>query len=153
MERFDDIYSDAKWLEGKTAEKRASGKHTIKATPGPANVYEMLEGGPEPNVSTSDCMEEMDQDLRRLLTSADEYLQKSDEEDQEKEEEDTDDHDMNTSEDVSSDSRDSYYHMEFRQHKRDYYIQKMGYEKVDGSVLREQAECYVRYVIFCVHVL
>ncbi len=47
MERFDDIYSDAKWLEGKTAKKNASGRRTIGPTPGPANVFEMLSGLPE----------------------------------------------------------------------------------------------------------
>ena len=36
--------------------------------------------------------------------------------------------------------------MEFRQHKRDYYIHKLGYSQVNEETLREQAEGYVRYI-------
>ena len=31
-------------------------------------------------------------------------------------------------------------HMEFRQHKREYYIHKLGYDQVTPNVLREQVE-------------
>ena len=33
LEKFDDIYSDAKWLEGKTARKN-NGKTEVESTPG-----------------------------------------------------------------------------------------------------------------------
>lgn len=42
LERFDDIYSDSKWIEGKSAVKASNGKHLIKATPGPGNAPDML---------------------------------------------------------------------------------------------------------------
>ena len=53
MDRFDDIYSDSKWLEGKTASKIAGGggrgggggRHTVRPTPGPAHVEQILGGG------------------------------------------------------------------------------------------------------------
>ena len=162
MERFDEIYSDAKWLEGKTASKTAAGKHMVKDTPGPANVFEMLEGLPEPGVNHNAPPTQQDKDLLRLLNSADEFL-----------DEDvkpagapngsssnpsaaTDSSDFGeldssfwTSDDTSG--RDNNYHMEFRQHKRDYYISKLGYEKVDASVLKEQAECYVRAIQWNLH--
>ena len=35
LEKFDDIYSDAKWLEGKTA-KKTNGRTEIESTPGKA---------------------------------------------------------------------------------------------------------------------
>ena len=41
--------------------------------------------------------------------------------------------------------------MEFRQHKREYYIHKLGYSKVDSSVLREQAGGYVRAIQWNLH--
>ena len=44
LEHFDNIYSDAKWLEGKTARKTSAGQHLVKDTPGPAHVDGMLEG-------------------------------------------------------------------------------------------------------------
>jgi hypothetical protein len=34
--------------------------------------------------------------------------------------------------------------MEFRQHKRDYYVHKLGYAQVNEDTLRDQAEGYVR---------
>jgi len=43
LEKFDDIYSDAKWLEGKTA-KKTNGKTVVDLTPGPSNVHQLLEG-------------------------------------------------------------------------------------------------------------
>ena len=46
MDRFDDIYSDSKWLEGKTASKQkgkgGKSRHTVKPTPGPAHVEGIL---------------------------------------------------------------------------------------------------------------
>ena len=30
MERFDDVYSDAKWLEGKRAAKGKGGRHAVR---------------------------------------------------------------------------------------------------------------------------
>jgi 5'-3' exoribonuclease 1 len=145
MERFDDIYSDAKWLEGKTAAKTAGGKHMVKDTPGPANVFEMLSGLPEPGVNQS--RPQQDADLLRLLTSADEFLD---------EDATTANTELSTEVDSAQASEDSSgrgdnYHMEFRQHKRDYYINKLGYDKVDASVLREQAECYVRGIQWNLH--
>ena len=149
MERFDDIYSDAKWLEGKTAARTAAGRHTVKPTPGPANVFEMLEGVPEPGVKNQP--QRQDRDLMRLLNSADEYLSGSDESapstagpnstPQRTTTTATTTTDENYSASDESDSgRDRNYHMEFRQHKRDYYISKLGYDRVDAAVLTEQAE-------------
>ena len=142
MERFDDIYSDAKWLEGKTAARTATGRHTVKPTPGPANVFEMLEGVPEPGVTNQPPRR--DRDLMRLLNSADEYLSGSDESAPQRTSTTmtttTATDDNYSASDESDSGRDRNYHMEFRQHKRDYYISKLGYDRVDAAVLTEQAE-------------
>lgn len=108
MERFDGIYSDAKWIEGKTAKKNSSGNRTVKATPGPANVYEILEGAPDPAISTKGPA---DNDLQRLLTSVNEFV--SDDEEDETEELDSSTTLADTEPDEDA-NRDSYYHMEFR---------------------------------------
>ena len=43
MDRFEDIYSDAKWIEGKTSKKVQGSKSKIVTdTPGPAHVEELL---------------------------------------------------------------------------------------------------------------
>merc|ERR1719309_1706292 len=48
-------------------------------------------------------------------------------------------------------SRSGFYQMEFRQHKRDYYIQKLCYKQVTEDTLIEQAECYVRAIQWNLH--
>ena len=43
LDRFEDIYSDAKWIEGKTAKKVGGSKSKVVSdTPGPAHVEELL---------------------------------------------------------------------------------------------------------------
>merc|ERR1719295_1202719 len=48
-------------------------------------------------------------------------------------------------------TRGDFYQMEFRQHKRDYYLHKLGYSQVTPAVLREQAEGYVRAIQWNLH--
>ncbi|XP_046595171.1 5'-3' exoribonuclease 1 isoform X1 [Neodiprion lecontei] len=48
--------------------------------------------------------------------------------------------------DMDDDSDNDVYNMEFIQHKRDYYMNKLEYENVDADVLKSQAECYVRAI-------
>lgn len=150
MDRFEEIYSDAKWIEGKTA-KRKGGQKVVTDTPGPANVEEML-------LSASDAAEGWqmvpkskggkDADLLKLLQSADDFL--TDDAVVAKESPDsTADDDVGF--EVGVNGRDNVYHMEFRQHKREYYIQKLGYDSVTPEVLREQAECYVRAIQWNLH--
>ena len=50
-----------------------------------------------------------------------------------------------------SEPRDSNYHIEFRQHKREYYIRKLGYANVTADVLKEQAYGYVRAIQWNLH--
>jgi hypothetical protein len=82
MDRFEDIYSDAKWLEGKTAKKvYEGGPKIVTDTPGPANVEEMLCPSSGHASATTDDWEivshnknKKDGDLMRLLQSADDFL-------------------------------------------------------------------------------
>lgn len=173
LERFDDIYSDAKWLEGKTAVRGAAavpgelGAHLVKSTPGPACVEEILDGF-KPVRNRRQIMRPRKQDddeLKRLLGSVDEFDDSKDDVD--------DDADLgqqhcgmsasvvgknnNNNSNVEAQSeliiatRGAAYQMEFRQHKRDYYTRKLGYEKVDNQVFKEQAECYVRAIQWNLH--
>ena len=135
MDRFDEIYSDSKWLEGKTASKQK--RRTVKATPGPADVHELLMGESEGADSASGLGEwkvvgpnraAVDSDFQRLLHSADPLFRENSEEPEEL-------HDTNEEQDAS---RDNIYHREFQQHKREYYMNKMNYPQVTPSVLKEQ---------------
>ncbi len=72
----------------------------------------------------------MDSELQNLINSADEFLEQTHEE-----EDETDaTTEAETTGDTSSDERCGNYHMEFRQHKREYYIHKMGYSKVNDEL-------------------
>ena len=136
LEKFDDIYSDAKWLEGKTAKKTESGRTVVAETAGPSNVYELLEGHQEPWIHVSKKGQKPSSDLQKLMASTAEF----------------DSPDEDDGLDAGDDeSRGDFYQMEFRQHKRDYYTHKLGYSQVTPAVLKEQAEGYVRAIQWNLH--
>ena len=119
-------------------------KHKIVTdTPGPAHVEELLggldEGGWEVVPSSK-----KDVDLMRLIQSTDDFVESSSTEP-------TDFDEISDSELADSESRDNAYKMEFRQHKREYYTEKMGYKVVTPDVLREQAEGYVLAIQWNLH--
>ncbi len=153
MERFDNIYSDTKWLEGKTAKKGSSKKHFIKSTPGPAHVHEILEGIEEDSEKAQPSAGKPDRELQQLIQSAEEFMSGGEEDDDEDDASTMDEgnDDVTVEEAGRSSARGNSYHMEFRQHKREYYIRKLGYTQVDSDVLREQAECYVRAIQWNLH--
>jgi len=137
LEKFDDIYSDAKWLEGKTA-KKTNGKTVVDLTPGPSNVYEMLEGKEEPGVNQPGKGHQVSSELQKLMDSTLEF-------------DSTDEDDLGDEELFNGSTRGDFYQMEFRQHKRDYYVHKLGYPQVTPAVLKEQAEGYVRAIQWNLH--
>jgi 5'-3' exoribonuclease 1 len=146
MDRFDEIYSDSKWLEGKTASKEK--RRTVKPTPGPADVDELLMGESEGAASgigewktVKPKRAPVDSDFQKLLHSADPLFRENSEEPEDR---------FDTPEEQDS-SRDNVYHMEFQQHKREYYMNKMNYSQVTPSVLKEQAEGYVRAIQWNLH--
>jgi len=137
LEKFDDIYSDAKWLEGKTA-KKTNGKTVVDLTPGPSNVHQLLEGREEPGVIQPGEGRQVSTDLQKLMDSTAEF-------------DSTDEEDLGDEELFSGSTRGDFYQMEFRQHKRDYYLHKLGYSQVTPAVLKEQAEGYVRAIQWNLH--
>ena len=147
LDRFEDIYSDAKWIEGKTA-KKVGGSSTkiVTDTPGPAHVEELLgvESAQEGWEIVSHRPKAKDSDLMRLLQSANDFLMDSSSEP-------TDPDETSDSEAQDSFPRGKTYDIEFRQHKREYYIQKLGYDNVTQDVLREQAEGYVLAIQWNLH--
>ncbi|OAD52342.1 5'-3' exoribonuclease 1 [Eufriesea mexicana] len=114
--QFSEYYADLKFLETKT------GKYFIKTA--------------KQNDKTSRSSEEtyspqkiQDKEFNALLrTAAEMSLGRYDDEDG----------------DDKSDSE--MYTMEFVQHKKDYYINKIKYENIDEDFLHSQAECYVRAI-------
>ena len=147
LDRFEDIYSDAKWIEGKTA-KRVQGSKSkmVTDTPGPAHVEELLgdSSSTEGWEIVSHHTTKKDSDLVRLLQSTDDYLIESSSEP-------SDPDDTVVFLDSPKGNRDQAYNIEFRQHKREYYIQKLGYDNVTSDVLREQAEIYITAIQWNLH--
>ena len=85
LDHFEDIYSDAKWLEGKTSKKVQGFKNKeVTDTPGPAHVEEMLyentaAARPSPSLEGEGWevvshQHKKDSDFMRLLKSADDFL-------------------------------------------------------------------------------
>ncbi|XP_077990094.1 5'-3' exoribonuclease 1-like [Glandiceps talaboti] len=53
--------------------------------------------------------------------------------------------------DEQEDDEEEIFEIEFRQHKRDYYRTKLGYQDVTGEVLKEQAVIYVTAIQWILH--
>ena len=148
LDRFEEIYSDAKWIEGKTAKRLQGGKNKVFTdTPGPAHVGELLgiEDAQEGwEIVSHQQKKGKDTDLLKLLQSANDFLMESSSEP-------TDPDENSENEDLECFQRGKTYDIEFRQHKREYYIHKLGYENVTAEVLREQAEGYVLAIQWNLH--
>ncbi|XP_070562062.1 5'-3' exoribonuclease 1-like isoform X2 [Ptychodera flava] len=52
---------------------------------------------------------------------------------------------------IEDEDEEEMFEMEFRQHKRDYYRNKLGFDNVTEEVLREQAVCYVTAIQWILH--
>lgn len=166
LDRFDEIYSSNKWLEGKTASSKpwkgsskqgsaaaSKKRHFIRPTPGPASVQDILMGKVTSTNGTHEESQQsdLDDDLKELLKSADDFLQDPDPDETTQSSGETTQEGSSDLDDVENASRDDFYQMEFRQHKREYYISKMNYECVTPEVLRSQAEGYVRAIQWNLH--
>uniref|UniRef100_A0A0K2UAM2 Uncharacterized protein n=1 Tax=Lepeophtheirus salmonis TaxID=72036 RepID=A0A0K2UAM2_LEPSM len=143
LARFDEIYSDMKWIEGKTARKNNKGQHTVLPTPGPGNVSELLEGNNIDELKTLDGNNMDNDDLKQLLKSTDSYL--------EDDSQSSNSLDEFKDELEEADGRDHLYYIEFRQHKREYYMNKMRMISVTKEALNQVAQDYVRAIQWILH--
>ncbi|KAG7212279.1 hypothetical protein KM043_012607 [Ampulex compressa] len=123
MQQFNEQYADLKYFESKTGRRpNESERH----------IYRKSD-----NISDEAASPEkvQNKDLEALIKSTNEMSLGTSDED-----------------DVADDESDSdIYNMEFVQHKRDYYMNKLQYENVDADVLRSQAEGYVRAIQWNLH--
>ncbi|XP_012251889.2 5'-3' exoribonuclease 1 isoform X2 [Athalia rosae] len=121
IEQFTEQYADLKYFESKTGRRPNDTER---------HSYKNSEGMAETSPKKSGNKE-----LEDLIKSIDDMLLgHSDKE-----------------ETLDDDSDSDVYNMEFVQHKRDYYMNKLEYEDVDADVLRSQAECYVRAIQWNLH--
>ncbi|XP_066597922.1 5'-3' exoribonuclease 1 isoform X2 [Prorops nasuta] len=148
IEQFAEHYADLKYFEGKRIEKQLIDDTTFDCNDKTSEIdYD--------NNATSKRL--LKKELNDLIKSTDEILLNEDEDDDEEEEaKDDEDDDVDEVEDETDDSLDEesddeIYTIEFVQHKRDYYMNKLEYEVVDDDVLRSQAEGYVRAIQWNLH--
>ncbi|EZA57402.1 hypothetical protein DMN91_008681 [Ooceraea biroi] len=128
VEQFNEYYTDLKFFESKTGRRpNESERH----------VYKKSE---EDEIASP--KKTQNKDLDALIEMTQMSLGLSDE----------DDDDIIDTIDMMDDESDSdIYNMEFVQHKKDYYMNKLEYENVDAEVLRSQAEGYVRAIQWNLH--
>ncbi|KAL6430823.1 hypothetical protein ACFW04_006974 [Cataglyphis niger] len=129
LEQFNEHYADLKYFESKTGRRPNETER---------HVYKKSEDD-----ETAFSQKIQNKDLDALIKSTTEMsLDHSDDDDN-----DEDDSDCINDMDMIDDESDSdIYNMEFVQHKRDYYMNKLEYKNVDAEVLRSQAEGYVRAI-------
>ncbi|XP_014469638.1 PREDICTED: 5'-3' exoribonuclease 1 isoform X2 [Dinoponera quadriceps] len=116
VEQFNEHYADLKYFESKTGRKPNESER---------HVYKKSE-----DEEAASPKKIQNKDLDALIKSTTEMsLGHSDEDD-----------------DLDDESDSDIYQMEFVQHKRDYYMNKLEYKNVDADFLRSQAEGYVRAI-------
>ncbi|XP_050453966.1 5'-3' exoribonuclease 1 isoform X1 [Cataglyphis hispanica] len=128
LEQFNEHYADLKYFESKTGRRpNETERHVYKKSEDDESAFPQ---------------KIQNKDLDALIKSTTEMsLDHSDDDD------DEDDSDCINDIDMIDDESDSdIYNMEFVQHKRDYYMNKLEYKNVDAEVLRSQAEGYVRAI-------
>ncbi|XP_011151267.1 5'-3' exoribonuclease 1 isoform X2 [Harpegnathos saltator] len=124
VKQFNEHYADLKYFESKTGRKPNEFER---------HIYKKSEDG-----EATSPKKIQNKDLDALIKSTAEMsLGHSDEDD---------DLDM-----MDDESDSDIYHMEFVQHKRDYYMNKLEYKNVDADFLRSQAEGYVRAIQWNLH--
>nr|CAD7460816.1 unnamed protein product [Timema tahoe] len=120
LEQFQETNADLKYFEGKTGRRpNEKERHSYKK--------QIKENGANPSPPETS--------LEKLVRESKEMI-------------DTSSLSSNSDSTDSEDDRDDDGMLmdEFSQHKRNYYMNKLEYEKVNGEVLRSQAEGYVRAI-------
>ncbi|XP_020295073.1 5'-3' exoribonuclease 1 isoform X2 [Pseudomyrmex gracilis] len=129
VEQFKEHYADLKYFESKTGRKSNESERLVYKTEDDEIVSPRKTKNKDLDAlikSTTDmCLDHSDDDL------FDDFLM---------------DMDM-----IDDESDSEVYTMEFVQHKKDYYMNKLEYDNVDAEVLRSQAEGYVRAIQWNLH--
>ncbi|XP_033221729.1 5'-3' exoribonuclease 1 isoform X2 [Belonocnema kinseyi] len=124
VEQFGEAYADLKYFEGKTGRRpNELERHSYK------NSEDSSDTGSSPTKPMSKA-------LASLIKATEDSLLGNSDEDEDP---------------LDVDSDEEIYNLEFVQHKRDYYMNKMEYENVDEQFLRSQAEGYVRAIQWNLH--
>ncbi|XP_075211430.1 5'-3' exoribonuclease pacman isoform X2 [Lycorma delicatula] len=127
LSQFRDIYADLKYFQGKTGRRPNEKERTS---------YKITGEGSSKN---EDTVSVKDPDLAALIQSTNIMLADNDC--------DNDELDIYYSSNDEDDGvEDALIFAEFHQHKNDYYVNKLEYDKVTTDVLRLQAEGYVRAI-------
>ncbi|XP_015607830.1 5'-3' exoribonuclease 1 isoform X2 [Cephus cinctus] len=125
VQQFNEHNANLKYFEAKTGRRPNEYERTS---------YKKPDNSPEENTTPKKAS---NKDLEALIKSTNDMLLGYSDEDESLE--------------VGEDSDSDTCNIEFVQHKRDYYMNKLEYENVDEAVLRSQAEGYVRAIQWNLH--
>ncbi|KAG7299899.1 hypothetical protein JYU34_016922 [Plutella xylostella] len=129
-EKFQDTYADLKYFEAKTG-RRPNANERKEYKPNNDDTF---------NVNIDDIKaNKPDDELQALIDATHDMFI---------EDVDGDDEDY---EDIDSSDEEANFNMEFKLHKKDYYMNKLDYSKVTEEVLASQAEGYVRAIQWNLH--
>ncbi|XP_011256685.1 5'-3' exoribonuclease 1 isoform X2 [Camponotus floridanus] len=127
LEQFNEHYADLKYFESKTGRRPNETER---------HVYKKSE---DDDIAIPQKIQ--DKDLDAVIKNTTEMSLGHFDDDEDYNDMDTIDMDI-----IDDESDSDIYNMEFVQHKRDYYMNKLEYKNVDAEVLRSQAEGYVRAI-------
>ncbi|XP_012226430.1 5'-3' exoribonuclease 1 [Linepithema humile] len=132
LEQFNEHYADLKFFESKTGRRPNETER---------HVYKKSEDS-----ETASPKKIQNKDLEALIKNTTEMTLSNFDEDY-------DDFlmDMDLMDMADDESDSDIYNMEFVQHKKYYYMNKLEYDNVDAEVLRSQAEGYVRAIQWNLH--
>ncbi|GFG29513.1 hypothetical protein Cfor_05064, partial [Coptotermes formosanus] len=145
FEQFRETYADLKYFQGKTgrrlgSKERYSYRNTALKENGESIEKDGVAAKPVADADLAALIQITEQDLQpELGTLSDE---------------DEDDDDPDDWEEYESDEEvnaNALFHLEFHQHKKDYYMTKLEYDTVNSDVLRSQADGYVRAIQWNLH--
>uniref|UniRef100_T1JKJ5 Uncharacterized protein n=1 Tax=Strigamia maritima TaxID=126957 RepID=T1JKJ5_STRMM len=140
---FDEHYADLKWFRNKSGRKGAfvnkrAAESTSEKKRKLINSFALLNNIDDDDFqddnASDDCVDNENQILNNRVVT-----------------EKLIDLDSPSEEDDDELGGQEIFEMEFRQHKRDYYMNKLEYTNVTTEVLKDQAECYVRAIQWNLH--
>ncbi|XP_076050626.1 5'-3' exoribonuclease 1-like isoform X2 [Oratosquilla oratoria] len=140
LEKFDEINADLKYFQGKRAEEGKAFTPRREAE-NRAKKLEAFQFDDEPFDNAFGALEDLNDDemeehvrktLDKLGISQDPAMN------------DNETDCSSVASQPEEEDEESIFEAEFRQYKRNYYMSKMDYTRVDAAMLREQAHSYVR---------
>ncbi|XP_032782787.2 5'-3' exoribonuclease 1 isoform X1 [Daphnia magna] len=160
-EHFNDIYADVKWLESRHGRKKlVETEFDMKPlAPAPASdtaSFLLAKAAEVEDMLREDSADSDENAVDKLLSTPLGVIKigedtEPDIDDEVEENDEEGESYVSDGDDYTSSDEDKQFQLEFKAHKRNYYMEKMEYSEVDSGVLRDQAEGYVLAIQWILH--